>query len=73
MADDKGAYGSGLSEAEAKEFHGMFMMSFFIFFAIAVVAHILAWFWRPWLPGVNGYGMIDGATHAVHTALALLS
>ena len=73
MADDKGGYGSGLSEAEAKEFHGMFMMSFFIFTAIAVVAHILAWFWRPWLPSVNGYGMIDGATQALHSAMTLLS
>ena len=46
---------SGLSEAEAKEFHSIFMTSFFLFTAIAVVAHILAWMWRPWLPGPNGY------------------
>ena len=46
---------SGLSEAEAKEFHSIFMTSFFLFTAIAVVAHILAWMWRPWLPGPGGY------------------
>lgn len=73
MADDKGGYGSGLSEAEAKEFHGMFMTSFFIFTAIAVVAHVLAWLWRPWLPSVNGYGMIEGATQAAHSVVTLLS
>ena len=60
---------SGLSEPEAKEFHKIFMTSFIIFTVIAIVAHILVWQWRPWLPGPNGYtGMIDtlhGAVSAV--------
>ena len=51
---------SGLTEAEAKEFHTIFMTSFFLFTAIAVVAHILAWMWRPWLPGPGGYKSGDG-------------
>ncbi len=46
---------SGLSEGEAKEFHRIFMASFIIFLLIAIVAHILAWQWRPWLPGASGY------------------
>ncbi len=58
QTDEKGSF-SGLSEAEAKEFHKLFVTSFLIFTAIAIVAHILAWMWRPWLPGINGYGMID--------------
>ena len=55
---------SGLTEQEAKEFHGIFMTSFIIFTVIAIVAHILVWLWRPWLPGVRGYttNMLDGAT-----------
>ncbi len=60
QADEKGSY-SGLSEAEAKEFHKIFVASFLVFIAIAVVAHVLAWMWRPWLPGVNGYGMLETA------------
>lgn len=40
---------SGLTEQEAKEFHGIFMASFAGFMAVAVVAHILVWMWRPWL------------------------
>ena len=40
---------SGLTESEAIEFHGMVMTSFIGFTAIAVVAHILVWAWRPWL------------------------
>jgi light-harvesting complex 1 beta chain len=46
---------SGLSEAEAREFHGIFVTSFIAFVVIAVIAHFLAWQWRPWFPGVNGY------------------
>ncbi len=46
---------SGLTEAEAKEFHGIFVTSFIIFTVIAIIAHFLVWQWRPWLPGVDGY------------------
>ncbi len=61
---------SGLSEQEAKEFHKIFMASFLIFLAVAIVAHILAWQWRPWLPGVHGYtSMIDGVKTAVYEVL----
>ncbi len=58
---------SGLNEQEAKEFHGIFMTSFIIFTLIAVVAHFLAWQWRPWLPGTAGYASIvnDGKDAAL--------
>ena len=56
---------SGLSEAEAKEFHGIFIKSFLLFTAVAIVAHFLAWQWRPWLPGANGYSMDDTITPAL--------
>ena len=46
---------SGLSEEEAKGFHGMFMMSFGLFVVVAALAHFAAWQWRPWIPGPNGY------------------
>ncbi len=46
---------SGLTEAEAREFHGVFVTSFIIFTVIAIIAHFLVWQWRPWLPGVDGY------------------
>ena len=50
MADEeKRVTLSGLTEREAKEFHGIFVTSFLIFTAIAVVAHVLVWQWRPWL------------------------
>jgi len=64
---------SGLTEQEAKEFHGIFVTSFIIFVAIAVVAHILVWMWRPWLPGVKGYTMIDGVQHTVAQLLQFVA
>ena len=55
---------TGLTENEAKEFHGIFVTSFIIFTIVAIVAHFLVWMWRPWLPGIRGYttSMIDTAT-----------
>ena len=61
---------SGLTEAEAKEFHGIFTQSFVVFVVIAIIAHILAWIWRPWLPGPNGYAtswLNDAGTVIGHT------
>ena len=47
MADNRGSSPSGMTEAEAKEFHGMFVTSFIAFTLVAIVAHFLAWQWRP--------------------------
>lgn len=40
---------SGLTEAEAKEFHSIFVSSMTGFIIVAVIAHVLAWIYRPWL------------------------
>jgi light-harvesting complex 1 beta chain len=50
---------SGLTAAEAREFHGVFVVSFIVFLIIALIAHYLAWEWRPW---GGHYSMIDGAS-----------
>ncbi len=63
---------SGLTEQEAKEFHGIFMTSFIIFTLIAVVAHFLAWQWRPWLPSATGYAsIINDAKEVAMTAFSI--
>jgi light-harvesting complex 1 beta chain len=74
MAEDRRTGSlSGLTEAEAKEFHGVFMTSFIIFLVIAIIAHILAWQWRPWFPGAKGYSsLVDGINVAVSTVLPFL-
>ena len=51
--------GAYLTPEEAKEFHKLFVTSFVIFTIIAIVAHILVYSWRPWLPSVDGYAMLN--------------
>lgn len=66
---------SELTESEAREFHSIFMTSFICFLAVAIVAHILAWMWRPWLPGVGGYktGALETVTHWASALLTYVS
>ncbi|MGF1474575.1 MAG: light-harvesting antenna LH1, beta subunit [Geminicoccaceae bacterium] len=65
---------TGISADEAKEFHKLFMQGFFIFSGIALVAHILVWLWRPWIPGDEGYtALLDGAQGVAQTALTLIA
>jgi light-harvesting complex 1 beta chain len=71
MAERSGSL-SGLTEAEAKEFHGVFMTSFIVFTVIAIVAHILVWQWRPWFPSVKGYALADSINVAVANVLPFL-
>ncbi|MFN7570819.1 MAG: light-harvesting antenna LH1, beta subunit [Betaproteobacteria bacterium] len=47
MADEKSSL-TGLTDREAKDFHGLFITSFLGFTVVAVIAHLLAWNWRPW-------------------------
>jgi len=62
---------TGLTEAEAKEFHRIFVGSFLLFTAVAIVAHILVWYWRPWLPSIHGYAeLTNTAKVAGQMALA---
>ena len=71
-SDDRSTL-SGLTEAEAQEFHSLFVTSFIAFIAVAIVAHILVWFWRPWIPGPKGWAMLDSATTAAHHLVSLVS
>lgn len=64
---------SGLTEAEAKEFHGVFVTSFILFTVVAIVAHILVWLWRPWLPGEDGYAMIDSIQSTAASFISYLA
>ncbi|MCR9071122.1 MAG: light-harvesting antenna LH1, beta subunit [Alphaproteobacteria bacterium] len=65
---------SGLTEGEAQEFHRFYIQGFMLFTAIAVVAHILVWMWRPWIPGPDGYAqsMIDGVKVAATSLVNLV-
>jgi light-harvesting complex 1 beta chain len=69
MASSENKSFSGLSDAEAQEFHKLFVTSFMGFTAIAIVAHVLAWMWRPWFSAANPTGMIDTAQSIVQNLL----
>ena len=47
--DERFGPGTYLTPEEAKEFHKIFITSFAAFTAIAIVAHILVWMWKPWI------------------------
>ena len=66
---------TGLTDSEAREFHGIFITSFVLFTVVAIVAHFLVWQWRPWLPGIRGYttSMIDGATTVAASVMPMIS
>ncbi len=66
---DRDASLSGLTPEEAQEFHGVFMTSFIIFTVIAIIAHVLVWMWRPWLPGPEGYTSLDQGVQFAATFL----
>lgn len=55
---------TGLTDTEAREFHGIFVTSFVLFTVVAIIAHFLVWQWRPWFPGVRGYAQsaVDGVS-----------
>ncbi len=64
---------SGMSEGEAQEFHKYYLQGMYLFVAIAVVAHILVWFWRPWIPGPDGYASLDAVNQTVSAFLPMIS
>jgi light-harvesting complex 1 beta chain len=39
---------SGLTDDEAQEVHAFWIQGTVAFTAVAVVAHVLVWAWRPW-------------------------
>jgi len=60
---------TGLTDQEAQEFHALFMKGFFIFTVIAIIAHILVWAWRPWLP----YALLDASDALVAQVTPLMT
>lgn len=65
---------SGMTDGEAREFHGLFVSGFIGFTVIAIIAHLLVWFWRPWIPNDDGTysSLIDGVNTTVATLMPVL-
>lgn len=64
--------GAYLTPEEAKEFHKIFVSSFIGFTIVAIIAHFLVWMWRPWLPPISGYAMINDATEFANATIMTL-
>ncbi|MEO1612010.1 MAG: light-harvesting antenna LH1, beta subunit [Pseudomonadota bacterium] len=48
MADQSGLSFTGLTDDQAQELHAVYMSGLSLFTAIAVIAHIAVFIWRPW-------------------------
>lgn len=64
---------SGMTNNEAKEFHGAFIMGFIGFTIVAIIAHVLVWMWRPWFPGPDGYAVLENVQSAAASVIPFLS
>ncbi|MGF1543799.1 MAG: light-harvesting antenna LH1, beta subunit [Parvularculaceae bacterium] len=65
---------SGLTPQMAQEFHKAFVMNFIVFTGIAILAHLLVWIWRPWIPGEAGWeaSSLEGAIQLVGSFAQIL-
>ena len=61
-------------EGESITDRGIFVTSFAVFLLVALMAQVLTWHWRTWLPGAEGEkSMIGGVKAAVYTAMSHLT
>ena len=74
MASPENVSLSGMTDGEAQEFHKQFIGGFIGFTVIAIIAHLLVWFWRPWIPGNDGLysSLMDGVTTTVTAVTSVL-
>ena len=72
MADNNPSW-TGLTDQEAEEFHKYYLQGATIFTLVAVVAHVLVWMWRPWIPPAEGYAkVIDSASSMASSVLPMI-
>ena len=63
----------GLGRQDSMTYQSIFACGFLIFLAIALVAQMLGWHWRSWLPGAEGMkAMTGGVKAAVYTFMSHL-
>jgi light-harvesting complex 1 beta chain len=48
MADRSDLSFTGLTDQQAQELHSVYMSGLTLFAAVAVVAHLAVFIWRPW-------------------------
>ncbi|MBY0447543.1 MAG: light-harvesting protein [Hyphomonadaceae bacterium] len=63
---------SGLTEAEAKEFHKLFVVSFVGFTLLAAIAHFIVWNIEPWGVPNSPFVAASSSIHSASPALLTL-
>ena len=48
MADNTNLSFTGLTDEQAQELHSVYMSGLWLFSAVAIVAHLAVFIWRPW-------------------------
>lgn len=48
MADKSDLSFTGLTDEQAQELHSVYMSGLWLFSAVAIVAHLAVFIWRPW-------------------------
>ncbi len=62
------------SAGRASSYALIFMLSFVVFLAIALIGQVLGWHWRSWLPGAEGVkSLYGGVKAAVYTFMSHLT
>lgn len=74
MAEGTGSLAAPRPQIPVKGFWGIFVVSFVVFLAVAVLAQIVTRDWRSWLPGAEGgQSVIGGVKASVYTFMSYLS
>lgn len=74
MAHTESALAKPAALKDSRSFWMIFVVSFPVFLAIALLGQVLGWHWRSWLPGAEGAGSIFGGVKAaVYTFMSHLT
>jgi light-harvesting complex 1 beta chain len=65
---------SRMQKDDSRVFFGIFVVGFVVFLGVALVAQLLTWQWRSWLPGAEDEkSLIGGVKAAVYSFMSYLT
>ncbi len=74
MAQTTQGWTTQTEQNDSRVFSGIFVVSFLMFLGVALVAQLLTWQWRTWLPGAESEkSLIGGVKAAVYTFMSHLT
>jgi light-harvesting complex 1 beta chain len=74
MAAASGGSLPGVAKNASHGFYVIFVASFVVLLAVALIAQLIAWKWRPWFPGAEGEtSLIDAVKASVYTFMSYLT